>query len=101
MPRRPRPAKPIPEEPVTVLGRVAAIATDWKAIVAFVLLLGGGVAWAIGLKFATKSELAAVKTDIQVHNEELSGIHQAISDFAGNQKQMMDWVRDIYQHPRK
>lgn len=104
MARRPPRARLVkalaPEKPST-LGRLASIATDWKTIVAFVLLLGGGVAWAIGLKFATKAELATVKTDVQVHNEELAGIHQAISDFANDQKQMMDWVRDIYQHPRK
>jgi ascorbate-specific PTS system EIIC-type component UlaA len=75
--------------------------SDWKAIVGFILLAFGGVAFALGTVFATKKELASVKTDIQVHNGELSGIHQAITDFSDNQKQMMDWVRDIYQHPRK
>lgn len=99
-PRRPSP-KPRPIEQPSTIHRIAGAVADWKVIVTAVVLLCSGVAYALSIKFATKSELRSVQTDIQVHNEELSGIHQAISDFAGNQKQMMDWVRDIYQHPRK
>ena len=106
-PRRPSP-KPRPVEQPSTLTRLASIATDWKAIVGFVLLVGSGVAWAINAKYATKSDVAAVSADLQSHKEDVAVIRQAIVDFAETQKQMrhdqsqmMDWVRDIYQHPRR
>lgn len=104
MPRRNQPAKqPKPESKSFSLPKLAERIKAWHIVVAaaFALIGAGWWARARASEFASKAELATVKTDIQVHNEELAGIHQAITDFSGNQKQMMDWVRDIYQHPRK
>lgn len=89
MPRRPRPAKPQPVESPSPLHRLARVASDWKAIVGFVLLAFGGIAYALGAKFATKGELAAVQTDVQKHNAELSAIHQALEDIRWDVQQLL------------
>lgn len=101
MPRR-QPAKH-PEPKPSRLAMIVEKVKAWHVILAAAVTLIGFGWWAKARasEFATRPELAAVKTDIQTHNEELVGIHQAIKDFSDNQKQMMDWVRDIYQHPRK
>ena len=106
-PRRPSP-KPRPIEQPSQFHRLARLASDWKAIVGFVLLACGGIAYALGTKFATKTELGAVQTELQEHKTDDAVIRQAFSDFGETQKEMkadqakmMDWIRDIYQHPRK
>lgn len=100
-PRRTRPMKALQAEQPSSLSRLARLATDWKAIVTAVLLLFGGIAYALKIQFATKGELEAAVAPLAAHDakndQERAAVMRAMQDFKENQDRLMQWVWDIHQ----
>lgn len=101
MARQRRPAKPLPLEQPSPLHRLARIAADWKTIVSAVLLMGGGVAFAMTYKFATKDELKKSIAPLVAHDEkddqERATVMRALQDLKENQDRSMQWIWDLHQ----
>lgn len=90
MARQRRPDKAPAVEQPTPLNRAAKLASDWRAIVGLIVMLCGGVAFALGIKFATKSELENTNAHVAAHDVTFAGFKQALDDIRETVHQIHD-----------